>query len=92
MSWGDVVLHIVEQILEWFVSGFMFTFGGFMAIALLVPLFTSSDKGKKVRDYEVLVDQDTGCQYLMTDKGGVTPRLDADGKHICTKGKEGANE
>lgn len=93
MNLGDVLFHIFGQLSEWFVSGFMFTVGGFVAIALLVPLFTSSDKGKKVRDYEVLVDQDTGCQYLMTHKGGVTPRLNADGSLFCrSKAKESANE
>ncbi len=27
----------------------------------------------------------TGCQYLEGARGGITPRLDADGKHICKK-------
>lgn len=27
------------------------------------------------------VDAQTGCQYL--SRGGLTPRLDRDGKHIC---------
>lgn len=26
-------------------------------------------------------DHETGCQYL--SRGGLTPRLDRDGKHIC---------
>ena len=25
----------------------------------------------------------TGCQYLAANGGGITPRLDASGKHIC---------
>jgi hypothetical protein len=28
-------------------------------------------------------DYGTGCQYLSTFLGGVTPRLDADGNHVC---------
>ena len=32
---------------------------------------------------EIKVDALTGCQYLTTPKGGLTPRLDANGKQIC---------
>lgn len=54
--------------------------------ALVVSAFTW-------RAHEVLVDQDTGCQYLMTRNGGVTPRLRADGSLFCRGGdKEGAND
>lgn len=28
-------------------------------------------------------DARTGCQYLETAGGGITPRLDAHGNHIC---------
>ena len=31
----------------------------------------------------VIVDHETGCQYIGRTGGGITPRLDADGKHIC---------
>lgn len=40
-------------------------------------------------DMVVLTDHQTGCQYLMGAHGGLTPRLDADGKHICNKRKGG---
>lgn len=30
-----------------------------------------------------VTDNLTGCQYLITSEGGITPRLDADGKHVC---------
>ena len=30
-------------------------------------------------------DTDTGCEYLVTAEGGITPRLNSKGKHICTK-------
>lgn len=29
-------------------------------------------------------DQTTGCQYFETYKGGITPRLNTDGKPFCT--------
>lgn len=28
-------------------------------------------------------DHGTGCQYLESAKGGITPRLDRNGKHYC---------
>ena len=28
-------------------------------------------------------DYGTGCQYLVTFLGGITPRLDASGKQVC---------
>lgn len=36
-------------------------------------------------DMRVTTDHLTGCQYLMGSRGGLTPRLDADGNHICNK-------
>lgn len=32
---------------------------------------------------EIKVDALTGCQYLTTPNGGLTPRLDVNGKQIC---------
>lgn len=34
------------------------------------------------------IDNRTGCHYLSTHKGGLTPRLDANGRHICDKRAE----
>lgn len=31
----------------------------------------------------VLIDNKTGCQYLASARGGMTPRLDKKGKHMC---------
>lgn len=30
------------------------------------------------------IDHGTGCQYLVASWGGITPRLDRDGKQVCT--------
>lgn len=35
----------------------------------------------------LLIDHGTGCQYLQ--KGGITPRLDETGKHICEEKDNG---
>ena len=32
-----------------------------------------------------VTDALTGCQYLVSPHGGITPRLDSEGKHICVK-------
>ena len=32
---------------------------------------------------QVLTDALTGCQYLATLRGGITPRMDADNKQVC---------
>lgn len=32
-----------------------------------------------------VTDAMTGCQYLVSPHGGITPRLDGDGKHICKR-------
>lgn len=29
------------------------------------------------------IDHGTGCQYLVTSLGGITPRLGSDGRHVC---------
>lgn len=33
--------------------------------------------------FRILIDHGTGCQYLRTTSGGVTPRLDGHGKPMC---------
>lgn len=38
----------------------------------------------KYLDISVSRDPKTGCHYLITPAGGITPRLGADGKQLCT--------
>lgn len=33
----------------------------------------------------LFTDYGTGCQYLGSPRGGITPRLGTDGKQICSK-------
>lgn len=33
----------------------------------------------------ILIDHGTGCQYLQSAGGGITPRLGAKGAHMCVK-------
>lgn len=34
-------------------------------------------------DMRILTDHKTGCQYLAGSRGGLTPRLDQNGNHMC---------
>ena len=35
---------------------------------------------------QVYTDPETGCEYLVMSAREMTPRVDADGNHICTRG------
>lgn len=41
--------------------------------------------GETRSNLNVHTDARTGCQYLSTLGGGITPRYAADGTHICSK-------
>lgn len=50
------------------------------------PLDDTDNKITGVRsDMRILVDHGTGCQYLRSASGGLTPRLDASGKPMCKR-------
>lgn len=40
---------------------------------------------------EILVDRETGCQYLTAWQKGITPRLSRRGQHICSLTEPGPN-
>lgn len=51
---------------------------------LLYPTDTS-DEGRFSRSGLALhIDAKTGCHYVASQYGGITPRLTAEGAHICT--------
>jgi hypothetical protein len=58
-----------------------------LAIAYLVFSASTSPSARSGPDMLVLTDTETGCQYLYKS-GGITPRVAADGKHICTQIEE----
>jgi hypothetical protein len=62
-------------------------FGAFVllrAIAAHQPLDATDNRTTGERSgMQVLVDNETGCQYLF--RGGLTPRLDGAGKPFCKK-------
>lgn len=55
-----------------------------VALYVLTPI-DDTDAGMWRRSgVTLVVDYATGCHYLKT-WGGVTPRLDRDGKHVCAQ-------
>lgn len=60
-------------------------FGVISTVMLLPYFFDSSDSWPRRSGLGISVDALTGCQYLLSPKGGVTPRVDASGKHLCDK-------
>lgn len=61
---------------------------GFFAIALLGRCSKdNTDPTDGVSGMELYTDARTGCQYLGTGFSALTPRLDSDGKQICTGAK-----
>lgn len=71
---------------------------GYLALMLLIGLvfqitlnsvtgyfrigFDSTD-GESRSGMEILIDNQTQCEYLHTPSGGLTPRIARDGKPIC---------
>lgn len=50
------------------------------------PLDDTDNKVTGARSQmRILVDHGTGCQYLVSIGGGLTPRLDGEGKPMCRR-------
>jgi hypothetical protein len=74
----------VHQILKWstVLSGVL--------ILVLIATVIGSIIVRIHADVETWADTN-GCEYVIAPKGGVTPRLDANGQQICT-GRAGEDE
>jgi hypothetical protein len=45
---------------------------------------STDDKDNKIRSQlKAFIDYQTGCEYLSSRNGGLTSRLNKNGKHIC---------
>lgn len=63
---------------------FLILYGFISLVSLIITPIDNSDKSFfKRSDLKIHTDYKTGCQYLSTFWGGITPRLDKDGKQIC---------
>jgi len=68
------------------VIGLIATFVLIAAFSASQPLDDTDNKLTGARsDMRILIDHGTGCQYLRSSGGGLTPRLDAAGKPMCSK-------
>ena len=48
-----------------------------------VPLQTSVDPNTGTAALLLATDRGTGCQYILTPWGGITPRSGPDGRQLC---------
>jgi len=58
-----------------------------VVIIVIIVLFNKTDDTDvsklKKSGMRLMIDNGTGCHYLGAPEGGITPRLDKDGNHIC---------
>ena len=62
-----------------------------MFIEMFTPIWwlapgDDTDSNDERSGMTLLIDYGTGCQYL-SRFGGITPRLDRDGQHVCDGGQ-----
>lgn len=79
----------VSQRLAWyagvFVGSVVVVFLAQVAAVRLSPLDDSDSPTGERSGVKPRTDHLTGCQYLESSRGGITARLDSDGKHVGCK-------
>lgn len=61
-------------------------FAGCMVVNALyatLPAFQDDTDGDRRSGMMSSVDAQTGCHYLRAPAGGITPRMDKEGRHVC---------
>lgn len=58
-------------------------------LLLLVGCSTETENGEKYSTASIVIDSGTGCQYVYVGVGGIYPRMDHEGKQICSLIKVG---
>ena len=62
-----------------------FIFWTFLSWLISYITLDSTDKDILHKsDLKLHIDNETGCHYLSTRKGHIIPRLDKDGKQVCS--------
>ena len=69
----------IKKDMVWFCIVFIL----FQCIWNIVPIGRDTTDGKKRSGMALRIDNMTGCHYLEGSKGGITPRLDGQGNHVC---------
>ncbi len=80
-----MTLNEAKQYTKWVVFNFCILYGLIVSISYFPIVRNNSDAGEYGWPSGVIprTDSLTGCQYLETSGGGITPRLDREGRHIC---------
>lgn len=72
--------RIALTVLFIIVFTFLFTF-----IANTFKIGFDSTDGESRSGMKIYIDNMTGCEYLGSQTGGLTPRLDKNSNHICNE-------
>ena len=76
-----------DRIISKIVS-FFFTIAFILALVTGISYLSGTDSTDTSffnrSNLQIKVDNLTGCHYLNSARGGVIPRVNKDGKHICT--------
>ena len=82
------VAQAIKLTLIWIVAA-----GVFVAALSRCQPTDSTDTSRSDRSgLKLHTDAMTGCQYLSTSGGGITPRLDSQGRQICNEPAERAKD
>ena len=86
----NLTVHIDRNILLKLFAMLLFLYLGLKASINLMNIATDdSDRdGFHRSGFTVQTDYKSGLQYLVTQQGGVTPRLDVDGHQIRVRGDQ----
>jgi len=80
---------VLKNVISWLATGFIISFGIIIIIMILNDDFkrntTDFPFPDKRSNMELHIDALTGCHYLSSKNGGLTPRLSSNGNHICLK-------
>lgn len=78
----DVIVNrVIVIVWAWLVVGFIIT----AALNYFEVGYDSTD-GEARSGMRLHTDALTGCQYLSNPQGGITPRLNQNGQHLCDGG------
>ena len=80
----ESALNVARKMVMYYAIGFLVVTATNVGLARWTDIGRDdTDPPSGRSDMRILTDNLTGCQYLNPSRGGATPRLTADGKHIC---------
>lgn len=82
-SAAKVIEHGILGAVKWVAGIYSAVILG--AALIIYAMGGDSTDGAQRSNMKLHTDSMTGCQYLSVSGGGITPRLDANGKQICSE-------